>query len=131
MVRALDGGAEEHRRRPSSEPDEVRDLVLQAVREPRAVADDQRQAPGVRAEDVREPAVGVDGVVGGPVSSSNSLAITERPAPWVVVSHCAQANPKPNGSRRACSMAASSALRMSATRRAARHGEPGRRARPP
>ena len=33
-----------------------------------------------------------------PVSASYSLAITDSPAPCVVVSHCAHENPNPNGS---------------------------------
>ena len=95
---------------------EVRDLVLEAVRERGAVADDQRQTPRVRAEDVREPPVGVRGVRGR-AGELVDLARHHRQAGAVgggVLVRPAEAEPE----RRSppCAMAPSSA---SACRRAA------------
>ena len=102
-VRALDGRAGQDRPVPSREPDDVRHLVLQAVRERAPVADDQRCAPGVRAEDVSQPAAapgrigvragqlvvlagrdGEPGSVGGRVPGRPRVAELERilAAPW-------------------------------------------------
>src|SRR5215469_12668992 len=49
-VRALHGGAGQHRRGAIEVTGQVRDLMLQAVRKYGAVADDERRAPGVRAQ---------------------------------------------------------------------------------
>src|SRR5437867_3870407 len=65
-VRSLDRSAVQDRLRTIEVPGQVRDLVLQTMGEGGSVADDQRQAPRVRSEDVREPPVGLNGVGGGP-----------------------------------------------------------------
>ena len=64
-VGSLDGRAEQHRRLAVQAAAQVGDLMLQAVRERGAVAHDQRGAPGVGPQDVRQPAARPGGVGGG------------------------------------------------------------------
>src|SRR2546422_5647796 len=80
-------------------------LVLHVMRERRAITDDERRAPAVRPEAVRQPAhllVGIDaGAHQGVVLGRHQ----GQPRPCDVVSYVAQGKPNPNGSVAACATA--------------------------
>src|SRR6266545_4395433 len=64
-VRPLDDGYPQGQHRAVERAGNVRDLVMNAVRKRRAVADDERRSPSVRAEDVPEPAAAPLSIRGG------------------------------------------------------------------
>src|SRR5579872_3197806 len=64
-VRTFDGRAGQNRRVTIGRSNQVRHLVLHAKRERRAIADDQGGSPGIGAEDICQPSIGVDGIGGG------------------------------------------------------------------
>jgi hypothetical protein len=129
-VRPLHRGAGEDRRRAVERPDEVRHLVLHAVRERAAVADDQRRPPGVRAR-------GCSRASGRPPTRRWSFPSAGRTR-WPRrrgrrrASSCrswSHGNPNPNGSVLPCATAPSSSFFMSARQGRLRRLQAGRVAR--